>query len=263
MVRVHVPRTVQCSRADWFSAVGSGTTVRFHTDESLMTGLLRKLTNGSIDYTPFVIQGDTVYIAVRGWRLDGTRAVPGLTSVQQVTTSSSEPAWGFRVVISPIWKLHWLREEQVLTSPSLEWGCWLMRFLMNEAQEVADTGALHDPRIFYSLVRYLRSSAVPYKDVVIDLIAQILSTPHLFDPSNPPDLETLSGLEELVMQRCRAEQSASHLFLPQRLMQLVQLTLLGRAAKRSVCQQVLHMPTSRSWLSVLLMRVCHRMLCCG
>ena len=36
-----------------------------------------------------------------------------------------------------------LREEQVLNSASLEWGMWLMHFLMSESPEIAATGALH------------------------------------------------------------------------------------------------------------------------
>jgi hypothetical protein len=39
--------------------------------------------------------------------------------------------------------VQWLREEQVLSSASLEWGMWLMNFLMTEAPEIAATGALH------------------------------------------------------------------------------------------------------------------------
>ena len=118
-------------------------------------GLLRHMTSTNTDITPFVVNSDRLYYHFYSPR-GGSRA------------------WGYRVVISPIWKLQWLREEQVLTSPSLEWGCWLMHFLMREAPAVADTGALHDPRIFNSLVRYLRTAAVPYKQRVIDLIAQLL-----------------------------------------------------------------------------------------
>ena len=86
------------------------------------SNVIKVLTNG--DEPPFVVHSDTVTYKFS----DKVKTGPG---------------WGFRLIVSPIWSLQWLREEQVLSSPSLEWGMWLMNFLMTEAPEVASTGALH------------------------------------------------------------------------------------------------------------------------
>ena len=85
--------------------------------------VIKVITGGN--EAPFVVNSDTI----------------SYTFTDKGKTAGSE--WGFRVVVSPIWQLQWLREEQVLTSPSLEWGMWLMNFLMTEAPDVAATGALH------------------------------------------------------------------------------------------------------------------------
>ncbi len=50
----------------------------------------------------------------------------------------------------------WLREEQVLSSASLEWGMWLMSFLMTEAPEIAATGALHHKCVKHVVMRLQR-----------------------------------------------------------------------------------------------------------
>lgn len=143
----------------------------------------------------------------------------------------ADGSWGFRVVISPVWRLQWLREAQVLTSPSLEWGMWLMSFLMTEAPEVAATGALHHRLIFDSLVRYLRSPALPYKSRVIALLSQLLSSHHLFSPSDPPHLSALEGVRAIVMKKAQDEHTRQRLFLPVRLVQLVQLCVLAKRAE--------------------------------
>jgi hypothetical protein len=89
------------------------------------TSALKTITGKEV--APFVVHSDTFAYSFTDKSPRGT-----------------EPSsWGFRVIVSPIWRLQWLREEQVLDSPSLEWGMWLMNFLMTEAPEVAATGALH------------------------------------------------------------------------------------------------------------------------
>jgi hypothetical protein len=171
---------------------------------------IKTITGGS--EAPFVVHSDRIaYTFKDQGRADG--------------------AWGFRVVISPVWRLQWLREAQVLTSPSLEWGMWLMSFLMTEAPEVAATGALHHRLIFDSLVRYLRSPALPYKSRVIALLSQLLSSHHLFSPSDPPNLAALEGVRAIVMKKAQDEHTRQRLFLPVRLVQLVQLCVLAKRAE--------------------------------
>lgn len=137
--------------------------------DSNMHSVVKVITVGEGE-APFVIHSDTI-----AYKFHDNVKGPGA-------------GWGFRVVISPIWSLQWLREEQVLTSPSLEWGMWLMYFLMSEAPDVAATGALHHRLIFDSLVRYLKSPALPYKSRVIALLSQLLSSHHLFKSSAMPNL---------------------------------------------------------------------------
>ena len=49
------------------------------------------------------------------------------------------PLWGYRFHVTPL-LAQWLREKQVLAEPCLEWACWLLDFLLNEAAGTLQPG---------------------------------------------------------------------------------------------------------------------------
>eukprot|EP00501_MAST-03F_sp_TOSAG23-6_P002630 GSMAST32.ASY1.ANO1.2772.1 assembled CDS len=67
-------------------------------------------------------------------------SVPRYTNTDNSRCSSNRFGgmdWGFRFDVSPMRGLQWLREEQVLNSPSLEWACWMLGVLLEEENKLA------------------------------------------------------------------------------------------------------------------------------
>lgn len=148
----------------------------------------------------------------------------------QARETSTDTGYGFRFHVCAVTSTHWSRESDVSSKPSLEWACWVLSFLLNEAKDLVYSGAVHNREVYNALVRYLRSPGAPHKNGVISLLTQLLSEPELFSPSQLPELDELADICSLVLLRAEAEKSSQKLILPTRLLQLVELSIVGFTA---------------------------------
>lgn len=134
--------------------------------------------------------------------------------------------YGYRFQVKPMASICWSNENEVLVNPSLEWACWVLEFLLNEAGELIRRGAVHNRKIYGALVRYLRSPGAPFKSRVARLLLQLLHQPELFPPTEIPDLESLESIGKLAVTRAKTEKETGKVFISANLLQLVELSVM-------------------------------------
>ncbi|TYZ68588.1 hypothetical protein PybrP1_010076 [[Pythium] brassicae (nom. inval.)] len=140
--------------------------------------------------------------------------------------------YGFRFQVQPVPSICWAKEEDVLAHPSLEWACWILELLLNDATELVTRGAVHNRKIYGALVRYLRSPGAPLKSRVVRLLLQLLHRPELFPAAEVPDLEALEAVGKLALARSKAEKDTGKPFISAHLLQLVELSMMTASAAR-------------------------------
>lgn len=131
--------------------------------------------------------------------------------------------YGYRFQVRPMTSIQWTKEADVLSQPSLDWACWVLEFLLNDASDLIARGAVHNRRIFEALVQYLRSSGAPFKSRVTSLLLQLLHTPEAFPASEVPDLSSIDAIATLAMERAQADIEGGKRFVSAHLLQLVEL----------------------------------------
>ena len=148
------------------------------------------------------------------------------------------PCFGVKFSVTKLAGL-WLEETRVLTEPSLEWGCWLLEFLLSfctgQHATALPQGAVHNHRLCSALVRYLRTPAVPFRHRVVPLLTQLVSRPDLFSMTDPPQLEPiLSGVKDACVAVRNAIKSRGQVFLPRLLQQMFELITTASTSHRAM-----------------------------
>lgn len=120
--------TFEGARALWVTfdprcQVHRNATLSFFSDRSCRQAVMTCSGDGR-NFRPFVVHGDTVYVRFRANNDEGLSC------------------WGYRFHVSPMEGLQWLAEKQVLEEPSLELACWVLEFLLRDAQELVRVASL-------------------------------------------------------------------------------------------------------------------------
>ena len=171
------------------------------------------------NFMPFVVPGNRVHFK--------------FTSSNSTSTyeEGNGCGWGYRFQVRPLRGLSWTRESQI-KSPSLEWACWLLEFLLNEVSELG-VGTVHNKKVFNAMVAYLRAKGTPYKHRIIALLTQMLRSPTKFPKNQVPNTKALRGIESAVFDWCKkyqASRSSSSSGLPRRVMQLIEMSITARVS---------------------------------
>lgn len=150
-------------------------------------------------------------------------------------TASEEDAvknygYGYRFQARPMASIQWVKEADVLTQPSLDWACWVLDFLLNDAADLIPRGAVHNRRIYDALMYYLRTPGAPFKSRVTRLILQLLHKPDAFPVSEIPDLASMQSVATLALQRAQADIEGGKRFVSAHLLQLVELSVTVQTA---------------------------------
>ncbi|POM72140.1 HECT E3 ubiquitin ligase, partial [Phytophthora palmivora] len=128
------------------------------------------------------------------------------TSLEDNDTKDN--GYGYRFQVKPMANIRWTKESEVLASPSLEWACWVLELLLNDATELVAHGAVHNRRIYGALVRYLRSPGAPFKGRVVRLLQQLLHHPELFPTDEVPELDALESISRLALTRAEVDRAS-------------------------------------------------------
>ncbi|CAH0486993.1 unnamed protein product [Peronospora farinosa] len=143
---------------------------------------------------------------------------------------TKDNGYGYRFQVKPMTNVRWTKESEVLTNPSLEWACWLLELLLNDATELVAHGAVHNRNIYDALVRYLRSPGAPYKDRVVRLLQQLLYHSELFPVDAIPELGALESISRLALTCAEVDRASGKVFLSAHLLQLVELSMIISSA---------------------------------
>ncbi|KAE9018738.1 hypothetical protein PF011_g6130 [Phytophthora fragariae] len=144
--------------------------------------------------------------------------------------ATKDNGYGYRFQVKPMASIRWTKESEVLASPSLEWACWVLELLLNDATELVAHGAVHNRRIYGALVRYLRSPGAPFKGRVVRLLQQLLYHPELFPADEVPELDALESISRLAVTRAEVDRASGKVFLSAHLLQLVELSMMISSA---------------------------------
>ncbi|KAL4167534.1 hypothetical protein KRP22_013018 [Phytophthora ramorum] len=144
--------------------------------------------------------------------------------------ATKDNGYGYRFQVKPMVNIRWTKESEVLASPSLEWACWVLELLLNDATEVVAHGAVHNRKIYGALVRYLRSPGAPFKGRVVRLLQQLLHHPELFPSDEVPELDALESISRLALARAEVDRASGKTFLSAHLLQLVELSMVISSA---------------------------------
>ncbi|GMF18900.1 unnamed protein product [Phytophthora lilii] len=139
---------------------------------------------------------------------------------------TKDNGYGYRFQVKPMANIRWTKESEVLASPSLEWVCWVLELLLNDATELVAHGAVHNRKIYGALVRYLRSPGAPFKGRVVRLLQQLLHRPEVFPADEVPDLNGLESITRLAVTRAEVDRASGKVFLSAHLLQLVELSMV-------------------------------------
>ena len=159
-----------------------------------------------------------------------TVLVPGDTLVYRFTTRGGHSprgmGWGFRFKVAPLRGLgRWRDEEEALRDASLDWACWILQFLMTDAdREVSKT--VHSTKVLDGLLRYLRNTQAPFKDRIMRLVAQLLRDPSLWPASEKPNTGTLASIERLALNQATAnvrKSAVAAIFQPTKLLSVLEV----------------------------------------
>ena len=196
------------------------------------------------NFMPFVVPGNKVHfrftcsVSVSEGYDDGSHdAAEG--------SGGQGCGWGYRFQVRPLRGLSWKSERQI-QSPSLEWACWLLEFLLNEVEELG-RGTVHNKKVFNAMVAYLRAKGTPYKHRIIALLTQMLRSPEKFPRGEIPNTRALRGIESAVFDWCkehqertskssssrgrsRSSRSTTTTILPRRVMQLIEMSITARVS---------------------------------
>lgn len=140
--------------------------------------------------------------------------------------------YGFKFQVSEVQRYEWQNEKQVLADPSLEWSCWILNFLLEDAKDHIPDGFVHNSIVYNALVRYLLSAGAPQKNMIVSILSQLLSSSEKFPLHETPKLTSLSEVCEIVIMKAEAEQTSGNLVFPTRLLELVELTMIVHASKK-------------------------------
>ncbi|KAL3672816.1 hypothetical protein V7S43_002105 [Phytophthora oleae] len=138
---------------------------------------------------------------------------------------TKDNGYGYRFQVKPMANIRWTKESEVLANPSLEWACWALELLLNDATELVQHGAVHNRKIYGALVRYLRSPGAPFKGRVVRLLQQLLHHPELFPADEVPELDALESISRLALTRAEVDRASGKVFLSSHLLQLVELSM--------------------------------------
>ncbi|KAA0148415.1 hypothetical protein FNF29_06633 [Cafeteria roenbergensis] len=194
-----------------------GAFISFFADEQL-TRLVATRQGPSHAFRPFLAPVNRLFVVVR--------RSSGLPVLQAKET------YGLRCQVRGLRGVCWSGEADIRREPSLEWGCWLLSFLVREALPATTlrAGALHTGDMVSAMVRFLRTPNAPFKPTVFTLLNSILACPQYFSTTSPPDLTPFGAMSAQAVRMLGVLSKAEQLFPPVQLQHALETAAAAQAA---------------------------------
>ena len=148
-------------------------------------------------------------------------------------THSGDTRWGFKLYAHRANGMAWGGERETLRFPSLEWGTWLIGFLLSEClpEKTLAKGVIHNATLVRVMLKHICSHAAPFKQRIVGLLCRLLSQPSYFSSDeNPPLHIILNGIKSVLDEKLRTAPPNGIVFLPTALLQVYELVATASAA---------------------------------
>lgn len=127
----------------------------FRDDEH--SEVIARFTGDSSAFCPFTVRGNTLRYLYE-------------------SSSKAHAKWGYAFVIQPFEHVRWNGDVDVLEASCFDWSCFALNFVLEISQEGKQKDNAFFSQVLNRLIEYLRSSGMPFKSHVVELLIQLRSS---------------------------------------------------------------------------------------
>ena len=150
----------------------------FFQDDQLTQVIARFSGNAEL-FCPFTIRGNTVRFMYE-------------------SDMNESKQWGYGFLIQPFENVNWNNDGDVLSTRCFDWNCFAYNLLIDISKEYDFKEDDFFNRTFNNLILYLRTSGVPFKARVVELLMRVIHS-HNIHLATHPDV---SGMLHAVLSYC-------------------------------------------------------------
>ena len=127
----------------------------FRDDEH--SEVIARFTGDSSAFCPFTVRGNTLRYLYE-------------------SSSKADMKWGYAFVIQPFEHVRWNGDIDVLEASCFDWSCFALNLVLEISQEGQQKDNEFFSKVLTNLIEYLRSSGMPFKSHVVELLIQLRSS---------------------------------------------------------------------------------------
>ena len=122
------------------------------------TDVIARFTGTSENFCSFAIRGNTLRFLFE-------------SGIEEKT------GWGYGFVIQPLEHIQWNGDRDVLEGPCFDWNCYALNIAIDVGQKNASLSNDYIVNVFDNLLIYLRTSGMPFKTTVVELLIRLVNFP--------------------------------------------------------------------------------------
>lgn len=92
------------------------------------------------------------------------------------SSSKATPSWGYAFVIEPFEHVRWNGDVDVLEASCFDWSCFALDLILELSKRGAQSDRAFFASVLSNLIEYLRSSGMPFKSRVVELLIELRSS---------------------------------------------------------------------------------------
>ena len=150
----------------------------FYQDEA-MTQTIARFSGAADSFCPFTVRGNTVRFIYES----------NITEGEQ---------WGYGFLVQPFENVNWSCDADVLSSRCFDWNCYAYDLLIDLSQNYKFDNDDFFNRTLNNLVLYLRTSGMPFKMRVVELLSRLITSNQITVTAHPD----VSGMVDVVVRYC-------------------------------------------------------------
>ncbi|KAM7453908.1 hypothetical protein BLSTO_05340 [Blastocystis sp. subtype 1] len=186
----------------------------FHDDNH--SEVIARFTGDSPNFCTFTVRGDTLRYVFD-------------------SNSKARPTWGFAFTVQPFRHIRWNGDQDVMEGLCFDWNCFALNLIMDVSRTSDAKNTDYFRTVMKNLILYMRSSGMPFKSRVVDLLIKLRDLPCI-GTHDLPDVTlaffsslTPSGMYDVVLHYCGAIDS--HSLVPAQLPLLIEFLASYRLAE--------------------------------
>ena len=118
--------------------------------------VIARFTGDSSNFAPFTIRGNTLRYLFE-------------------STNKAKPTWGFAFTVQPFQNVRWNGDGDVIDASCFDWDCFALKLIMDVSRSSDVKNVAYFSAAMKNLILYLRSSDMPFKSRVVELLIRLHS----------------------------------------------------------------------------------------